>query len=135
MLSEKKQLGDVFITKRKEMNLSLKDVESATSIRMNYLQAIEDGHIAKLISPVHAQGFIRQYASFLGMDGERLLKEHGQLFQMPGMKQEFSYGIGTMEVRGTQSGGVKWLPNAMWIALSMVVILAAWFFAKFLEVI
>ena len=135
MENERKHLSDVFAERRKEMNLGLKEVENATSIRMNYLQAIEDGQIAKLISPVHAQGFIRQYASFLGLDGERLLKEHGQGFQMPGMKQEFSYGIGTMEARGTQSGGVKSLPGLIWIALSSLVILAAWFFAKFLDVI
>lgn len=135
MQSDKKHFGEVFIARRKEMNLGLKEIESATSIRTTYLQAIEDGQIGKLISPVHAQGFVKQYAQFLGLDGERLLKEYSHAFQAAGMKQEFSYGIGTMEVRGTQSGGVKWLPNVMWIILSTVIILAAWFFAKFLDVI
>jgi cytoskeletal protein RodZ len=135
MHSERKHIGELFNQRRKEMNLGLKEVESATSIRSNYLQAIEEGQLAKLISPVHAQGFIRQYASFLGLDGEKLLKEYGHGFQMPGMKQEFSYGIGTMEARGTQNGGVKSLPGVVWIALSALVILAAWFFAKFLDVI
>lgn len=135
MHNERKHLGELFAERRKEMSLGLKEVENATSIRMNYLQAIEEGQIGKLISPVHAQGFIKQYASFLGLDGERLLKEHSHGFQMPGTKQEFSYGIGTMEARGTQSGGVKSLPGVLWIGLSTVIILAAWFFAKFLDVI
>jgi len=135
MQNDKKQFGSIFETRRKEMNLALKEVENATSIRMNYLQAIEDGQVGKLISPVHAQGFIKQYASFLGLDGERLLKENHQIFQHNPIKQEFSYGIGTMEVRGTQGGGVKWLPNVMWIAVSALIVVAAWFFAKYLEVI
>lgn len=135
MQYDKKQFGALFETRRKEMNLALKEVENATSIRMNYLQAIEDGQISKLISPVHAQGFIRQYASFLGIDGDKLIKENSHIFLLNPIKQEFSYGIGTMEVRGTQGGGVKWLPNLMWIGVSIVVVVAAWFFAKYLEVI
>lgn len=35
------KLGELFKTKRKEMNLSLKEVENATSIRANYLESIE----------------------------------------------------------------------------------------------
>jgi cytoskeletal protein RodZ len=135
MQNEKKQFGAIFEARRKEMNLALKEVESATSIRMNYLQAIEDGQLSKLISPVHAQGFIKQYAAFLGLDGDKLIRENFQIFQATPMKQEFSYGIGTMEARGSQGGGVKWLPNLMWAAVSVVVIIAAWFFAKYLEVI
>jgi len=135
MNGDRKQFGEIFTTRRKEMNLSLKEVENAISIRMNYLQAIEDGQLGKLISPVHAQGFIRQYATFLNLDVEALIKEYMQFFQVPVAKQEFSYGIGTMEARGTQGGGVKWLPNVIWILFSVLIIVAAWFFAKYLEVI
>ncbi|MDR3624459.1 MAG: helix-turn-helix domain-containing protein [Chlamydiales bacterium] len=135
MHGEKKHFGEIFVTRRKEMNLGLKEVENALSIRMNYLQAIEDGQLGKLISPVHAQGFIRQYATFLGLDADAVMKDYMQSFQVPMAKQDFSYGIGTMEARGTQSGGVKWLPNVMWVVFSVVVILAAWFLARYLELI
>ena len=37
------KLGDLFRSKREEMSLTLKEVENATSIRMLYLQAIEEG--------------------------------------------------------------------------------------------
>lgn len=135
MQQQKKSLGGLLASKRGELNLSLKEIEAATSIRMNYLQAIEEGQIGKLISPVHAQGFIRQYASFLGLDGEKLIKEYCNGFQMPALKQEFAYGIGTMEVRGTQGGGVKSLPGMLWVGVLALVLVAAWFFAKFLDVL
>lgn len=135
MVNDKKEFGEVFQVRRKEMNLGLKEVENATSIRTSYLQAIEEGQFGKLISPVHAQGFIKQYADFLGLDVDSLMKEYAQILQLPQMKQEFSYGIGTMEVRGSQGGGVKWLPNAMWVALSVFVILIAWFLARYLDVL
>jgi len=134
MKEEMKNLGDIFKQRRKEMSLSLKEAENATSIRMTYLQAIEDGEMSKLISPVYAQGFIKQYASFLGIDGEKLIKDHAVFFSRP-QTQEFSYGIGTLEMRGNPSAGVKWLPNAVWICTVLFMLVLAWYFAKFLEVL
>jgi len=127
-------IGDTLKQKRKERNLSLKEVENATSIRMNYLQAIEDGDLNKLISPVYAQGFIRQYATFLGIDSEHLIRENPEIFNRH-LDQEFSYGIGTLEKRGNPGAGVKWVPNAVWVGVFVVVLVSAWYFARFLEVI
>ena len=127
-------LGDTLKQKRKERNLSLKEVENATSIRMNYLQAIEDGDLNKLISPVYAQGFIRQYATFLGIDSEHIIRENPEVFNRQ-VDQEFSYGIGTLEKRGNPGAGVKWVPNAVWIAVFVLVLVSAWYFARFLEVL
>ena len=132
---ERKNFGEIFAKRRKEMSLSLKEVENATSIRLNYLQAIEEGHLGKLISPVHAQGFIKQYATFLGVDGDKIMKEGGRSLQMPHLKQEFSYGIGTLEARGSQSGGVKWLPNALWALVAIAILTAAWLVAKYFDLI
>lgn len=98
-IEEIKSIGEIFKQRRKEMNLSLKEVENATSIRMSYLQAIEEGEMNKLISPIYAQGFLKQYAAFLGIDGEKIVREHSDLFMRSGV-QNFSYGIGTLEVRG-----------------------------------
>lgn len=134
MKEEMKTLGDIFKLRRKELSLSLKEAENATSIRMTYLQAIEDGEMGKLISPVYAQGFIKQYASFLGIDGEKILRDHTSVFSRP-ITQEFSYGIGTLEMRGNPSAGIKWLPNAVWICAIIGVLMFAWYFAKFLEVL
>ena len=57
-------LGMVFAERRKEKHLSLKEIENALSIRISHLQAIEEGEIGKLISPIYAQGFIKKYALF-----------------------------------------------------------------------
>jgi cytoskeletal protein RodZ len=129
-----KQIGDSFKQRRKELNLSLKEAENATSIRMSYLQAIEEGEVNKLISPVYARGFVKQYAAFLGVDGEQIIRDHPDIFSRI-EAQEFSYGIGTLEVRGNPGAGVKWFPNAMWIAAFILVMLVAWYFARFFEVI
>lgn len=131
---ENKNVGDLLKNRRQEMNLSLRDAENATSIRSVYLQALENGEMSKLISPVYAQGFFKQYASFLGMDGEQIVRDNPQVFGKHG-NQEFAYGIGTLEGRGNPGGGVKWFPNAMWIIAFAVVLVSAWFAARYLGVI
>ena len=134
MSEELKKLGDTFRSKREEMNLSLKEVENATSIRMLYLQAIEDGRVGHFISNAYAMGFIRQYANFLGLDGEKLIKDHPEAFRLPAERQDFAYGIGTLEMRGGPHGGVHWMPNLLWGGAFVFIAIAAWYFAKFLGV-
>jgi cytoskeletal protein RodZ len=134
MSEELKTLGGVFRSKREEMNLTLKEVENATSIRMLYLQAIEDGRAQHFISNAYAMGFIRQYANFLGLDGEQMIKDHPEAFRAGAEKQDFAYGIGTLEMRGSPHGGVRWVPNLLWGAAFVLVAIIAWYFAKFLGV-
>ncbi|MBS0647855.1 MAG: helix-turn-helix domain-containing protein [Verrucomicrobia bacterium] len=135
MAEELKRLGETLRSKRKELNLSLKEVENATSIRSSYLEAIEDGSITHLIAGIYAQGFLKQYASFLGMEVDQLVRDNPMAFRMPGEKHEFAYGIGTLEVRGSQGGGVKWFPNLLWAGLSAVVLVIAWYVAKALGIL
>lgn len=125
----------MFKSKRKELNLTLKEVENSTSIRSSYLEAIEEGRIQQFISGVYALGFMKQYANFLGIDMDTMIRENPQIFRMPAEKHEFSYGIGTLEVRGSMGGGVKWLPNLLWAGAAALVLVVAWYLAKFLGVI
>ena len=130
------QLGASIKNRREERGLSIKEVENATSIRFGYLQAIEDGHLGKLISPIYAQGFITKYAVFLELDPEKLFRDHPYVMKILNEKspeiQDFTLGIGTLEVRGSPGGEVKWLPNLVWVGISVAVILVGWFFARYL---
>jgi cytoskeletal protein RodZ len=135
MSEELKRVGEVFRAKRKELNLSLKEIENSTSIRSTYLEAIEDGQISAYISGVYALGFMKQYAQFLGLDMEGMMRDNPATFRMPSEKHEFNYGIGTLEVRGSMGGGVKWLPNLIWSGAAALVLVAAWYLAKFLGIL
>ena len=135
MSEDIKRLGNIFKGKRKEMNFSLKEVENSTSIRSAYLEAIEEGKITQFVSGVYAQGFIRQYAAFLGLDIERMMRDYPLAFRMPAEKHEFAYGIGTLEARGSVGGGVKWLPNLLWAGAAAVVLFIAWYIARLIGVI
>ncbi|MCC6127909.1 MAG: helix-turn-helix domain-containing protein [Chlamydiae bacterium] len=130
-----KKMGEDFRVRREEMNLSLKEVENAISIRALYLQAIEEGRMSQFLSTVYAVGFIRQYASFLGYDPEKLASEYPDALRLPPEKQDFAYGIGTMEMRGSPHGGIRWVPNALWGIVIVATLIGAWYFAKFLGAI
>lgn len=134
MTSQLNTISETLKNRRRELNISLKEVETATSIRMNYLQAIEDGEMSKLISPVYAQGFVKQYAAFLGFDGEQLVREHINLFQKP-KEHEFDYGIGTLEKRGGHSGSTKGVPNVIWLGAFFLLFVIAYFTAKMLDLV
>jgi cytoskeletal protein RodZ len=130
MMDELKELGGLLKTKRAELKLSLKEIENSTSIRTGYLEAIEEGKIDQFVSGIYSQGFIKQYASFLGFDTDHLAKEYPGAFHVPSEKHEFSYGIGTLEVRGNAGGGVKWLPILLWSGLGFLVLILAWYLAR-----
>jgi cytoskeletal protein RodZ len=131
MNEEIKRIGGLLKSRRKELNLSLKEIENSTSIRSGYLEAIEEGQIQQFISGVYALGFFKQYASFLGFDVEKMMREHPMAFRLPPEKHDFSYGIGTLEVRGSMGGGVKWLPNLVWASVAAFVLVLAWYLAKY----
>jgi cytoskeletal protein RodZ len=80
-------------------------------------------------------GFIRQYASFLGLDLKELAREFPEVFSPSKEKHDFAYGIGTLEARGSINGGVKWLPNLMWGAVGIGILALAWYLSKYLNVI
>lgn len=127
-------LGQQFAQRRTERKLSLKEVETATSIRMSYLEAIEAGQMEKLISPVYAQGFVRQYAAYLGLDGDKMVTEYSEVFRRP-ITQDFAYGIGTLETRTSPGGGIRLVPDVIWIVAFVALAVGAYFLAKSLELL
>ena len=69
------QIGQILEKKRREKGLSLKEVEQATKIRIRYLEGLEREDPTVLPDHVYARGFLKTYANFLGLDGEKLARE------------------------------------------------------------
>lgn len=131
---EKKRFGAFFREKRSALGLSLKEISHTLSIRETTLQAIEDGELEKLLSPVHAQGFIRQYAHFLQIDLAVLQREFASLLRSSHHPQEFEFGIGTMEMRSPKGAGVRF-PSLWWVLGSTGAIALLWLLAKWLDLV
>ncbi len=62
-----RKISDFLKETRESRGLSLENVEEATKIKKIYLAAIERGDFKKLPSESYAQGFVKNYAKFLGI--------------------------------------------------------------------
>jgi cytoskeleton protein RodZ len=70
------RIGEVFREARRRREVDLAQVEQATRIRPRYLRAIEAEEWDALPGGFYTRGFIRAYASFLGLDGDRLAEDY-----------------------------------------------------------
>ena len=69
-------IGATLRKARNRRKVGLSEVETATKIRLRYLRAMENEEWDVLPGGAYTRGFIRTYASFLGLDGERLADEY-----------------------------------------------------------
>ena len=61
------RLGQRLYEKRVQKKLTLDEVAQATKIKASFLAALEKGEYSKLPSPAYAQGFVSNYAAYLGL--------------------------------------------------------------------
>lgn len=71
----------------------LPQVADALRIRLIYLQAIEDGRFADLPGPTYALGFVRTYASHLGLDVEEVIRRLRAETEIETAKPDLSFPI------------------------------------------
>ncbi len=69
-------IGATLREARNRRKVDLSEVEGATRIRIRYLRAIESEDWGVLPGDVYVRSFIRTYASYLGLDGERLADDY-----------------------------------------------------------
>jgi cytoskeleton protein RodZ len=69
---------------RNRRKIDLSEVEAAIKIRIRYLQAMENEEWDALPGGAYTRGFIRTYASYLGLDGERLADDFRRSTAPPG---------------------------------------------------
>lgn len=67
-------LGQILRDKREEQGITLKDAETALSIRVKYLEALEFGNYTVIPGEVYVKGFLRNYAGYLGLNAEEMLQ-------------------------------------------------------------
>ena len=69
------EVGGSLRQSREAQGLTLADAEKATHVRARYLRALEDGQFDLLPGGSYPRVFLRDYASFLGLDPTSLLED------------------------------------------------------------
>lgn len=77
-------IGATLREARNRRKVDLSEVEAAIKIRVRYLQAIENEEWDALPGGAYTRGFIRTYAFYLGLDGERLADDYRRSTAPPG---------------------------------------------------
>jgi cytoskeleton protein RodZ len=77
-------IGATLRDARIRRKIDLSEVEAAIKIRVRYLQAIENEEWDALPGGAYTRGFIRTYAFYLGLDGERLADDYRRNIAPPG---------------------------------------------------
>jgi cytoskeleton protein RodZ len=69
------EIGSTLREARTRRELTLRDAQEATRIRLKHLAALEDERFDELPEEVYVKGFLRAYADYLGLDGELFVAE------------------------------------------------------------
>lgn len=70
------EIGNTLREARTRQGLSIHDAEEATKIRTRYLQALEEEDFEVIPGSTFVMGFMRTYASYLGLDEDMLVEEY-----------------------------------------------------------
>ena len=74
------EIGATLREARERRQLSYDQVEAETKIRAKYLRALEEEEFDALPSGTYVRGFLRAYASYLGLDGRLFVDEYASRF-------------------------------------------------------
>ncbi len=124
-----RRLGEWLRERREELDISLDQAEEETRIRARYLQALETEDFQALPDTVVGRGFLRNYATYLGLDSHRASDLYSVLVAPPEPESltvegpsPFASGpfrpVPLHEVKGERS-------RRGWIAAALVVLVAA----------
>ena len=69
-------IGSTLRDARNRRKIDLSEVEEATKIRIRFLRALENEDWDVLPGDIYTRAFIKTYASYLGLDGERLAEDY-----------------------------------------------------------
>ncbi len=117
-------IGGALRDARHRRKIDLTQVEAETKIRLRYLRALENEEWDVLPGGAYNRAFIRTYADFLGLDGERLAEEYQRRLEdsEPDGGRAREAGLPQRPARGGEGAG---LPRGAIAALISVALLAA----------
>ena len=90
-------VGEILRRAREHYRQSLPDIERALRIKMPQIQAIEQGDVENLPGRVYAIGFVRSYAEYLGLDGDKMVMLFKSQYGRKTSDPELDFPVGAAE--------------------------------------
>lgn len=117
-------VGETLRRARLAKKLELQDVAAYLCIRARFLEALENGNTKDLPGDAYAQGFVRSYAAYLGLDADKTVAEY---------KREMSGRVAEAEAdaeRIEESESETLTPKPVVLILSLIVLITVFFVWK-----
>ncbi len=105
-------IGERLEEARKHKGISLREAAEATKIRGEYLAAFETNSFQIDLPEIYIRGFLRNYANFLKLNGERILTDYDALSSSetpqsyaPAKREGRSESFGRMDLGESEDSG------------------------------
>lgn len=92
-------VGEVLRRARLHYNQSTQDVERNLRIRASQIEAIENGEFHKIPGRAYVIGFLRSYAEYLGLDGEKMVSLYKAQSGQRTAKPELNFPVAASEIK------------------------------------
>lgn len=129
------ELGQWLRSAREAKDLSLTQVETATRIRQKYLAALESGDWEELPGEVAGRGFLRNYATFLGLDPNDALARLGKISieddpartgEAAGGPRAVDYRPMDLDLWEDRTRGTRWVGIGLLAGVVLILGLTGW---------
>jgi len=118
--------GDTLRQARAQKGVSLKEAEQVTRINRHHLQALEDENFGALPPLIYQRGIVRNYATYLGLDANKLLAMFEEAHGLSG-NTEVIPAVKPLDMPS------HWAPNFAIIAFMVVMsaVVFAWVYSAY----
>ena len=114
------EIGSSLREARSRQGLELAQAERDTKIRARYLAALEGDDFDALPGPAYARGFLRTYADYLGLEGQRFVDEYHTRFAPP----DDAPAVAPVRIERGGFGLGGWLAAATIVAAALIALIA-----------
>ena len=121
-------IGNILRTERETQGRTLTEVSKAVYIKTKYLSALEEENFAAIPGEVYVKGFIRAYASYLGMDGEELVAQYDGPSEPVLLQKETPTAVteGGKGRRRRRRKAVSWSEITIIVGVILFILLIVW---------
>jgi cytoskeleton protein RodZ len=112
------EIGSSLREARRRRGVALSEAEAATKIRARYLEALETERFELLPEGPYLRSFLREYAEYLGLDGDIFVNEYMFHFPPPAPEPEATPSRSLVAVLGD-------LPRGVLLTVGAIVAIAA----------
>lgn len=120
------EIGSSLKAAREKKGITLREVEDATKVRVKYLEALENEDYSILPGRVYAVGFLRSYASYLGLDSDELVKAFNEVLPPQGEEEILMVSPAVHSGQGKKRAAKVWLVLLVLVLAAVVVFALVW---------